>query len=431
MEMNRFQRQTTSLAMTTKMQAALRILQMSNTDLTAYLTEQALENPCLDLRPPKNPPGPVRTGPAIDWDEIGALQDAPPSLYAHVAAQLPLAFDRDEDHAIALAFTGALEPSGWLGTPVAEIAAACGVPEPAAEAVLARLQGLEPAGLFARSLAECLRLQLCDQGLLTWEMETILDHLDLLAAGRIDALATLCDADPDDIRRARATIRSLNPKPGEAFSDVRAPVQPPDLCVRHRDGAWEVDLNRSHLPRLRLTDDTLPAPDAATRAYLAQAAGQARWLVRAVERRQATLLRTAACLVRHQSAFLEHGPRHLRPLSMEDVAAELSLHPSTISRATATRLIETPRGTLPLKALFSRSVAAETVSGAQSQDALIALVGEIVAAEDRTRPLSDAAIVTLAREAGAMLARRTVTKYRESLGIPSSYDRRRIAASAC
>lgn len=153
--------------------------------------------------------------------------------------------------------------------------------------------------------------------------------------------------------------------------------------------------------------------------------------MRAVERRQSTLLRAAACLIRHQAAFLDHGPRALKPLSMEEVALELELHPSTVSRATATRLIETPRGLIPLRTFFSRSVCSDGPSAPQSQDALMALVGEIIAAENRAKPLSDDAIVKEAKAAGAVLARRTVTKYREALGIPSSYDRKRAAAAAC
>ncbi len=430
MEMNQVFRQTTTLAMTQKMQAALRILQMNNLDLADYLAEQALENPCLDLRPPAPlPAGPAATGP--DWDEIAALEGAPVSLFAHVADQIALAFDTPTDRALALAFAEALEPSGWLSASSEAVADACGAPPERAAAVLARLQQFEPTGIFARNLAECLRLQAADRGLLTWEMETILGHLDLLAAGRLADLAALCDCEIDDIRAALAIIRSLDPKPGDSFASDRAPIFPPDLCARRKAGVWEVEMNRSCLPRLRLIGETLPevAHDPAARDYLNRSLSQARWLVRAIERRQVTLLRTAACLVRHQAAFLDHGARHLRPLSMEDVAAELNLHPSTISRATAARLIETPRGTVPLKAFFSRTVAADAGEG-QSQDAVIALVGEIVAAEDRANPLSDAAIVKLATEAGVTLARRTVTKYRESLGIPSSYDRKRRAELA-
>ena len=428
MDMMHIQRQTTGLAMTQRMQASLRILQMTNADLCDYLAAEALGNPCLDVRLPESgsaglaPParaGSVQAG--ADRDAFARIEAAPVSLEAHVLAQIDTGFFGD-DRRIALAFAEALEPSGWLGETVAEVAARCRVEEAEAGAVLEHLQRFDPPGLFARDLAECLTLQARDRDLLTWEMQTILGHLDLLAAGRFAELARLCDAEEADIRAALALIRSFQPKPGEGFASDRPPIQPPDLRVTRGPLGWKVELSRSQLPRLRVS--AAGVADPAAQVWLARAESAARWLQRAVERRQSTLLRTAGCLVAHQTAFLEQGARQLLPLSMEEVAAELSLHPSTISRATAARLIETPRGLIPLRAFFSRSVVAEGPAAPQSQDALIALVGEIVAAEDRRKPLSDDAIVKRAREAGAVLARRTVTKYREALGIPSSYERR-------
>lgn len=435
MDMMQFQRQTTQLAMTQRMQESLRILQMNNADLSEFLVAQALENPCLEVRVPDGasvaPALPSRgIQNAVDRDAFATVEAEPVSLLAHVGAQIDLAFFDAGDRRIALAFAEALEPSGWLGQSVAEIAASAGVDEDEATLILDRLQAFEPAGLFARSLAECLALQLDDQGLLTWELRTMLDHLHLVAEGKLADLARRCDCEIEHIRENLALIRSLNPKPGEAFEHGRLPIQPPDLRVLRGKDGWEVELTRAQLPRISLGEVT-PTGESAADAWLARAQSQARWLMRAVERRQTTLLRTAVCLVRHQSAFLDHGPRALKPLSMDEVAQELELHPSTISRATATRLIETPRGLIPLKNFFSRSVSSDGPEAPQSQDALMALVGEIVAREDRTRPLSDDAIVKQAKAAGAVLARRTVTKYREALGIPSSYDRKRAAAAAC
>ncbi|WP_096784895.1 RNA polymerase factor sigma-54 [Rhodobacter sp. CZR27] len=434
MDMMQFQRQTTQLAMTQRMQESLRILQMSNADLTEYLVSQALENPCLDVRVPEGasvaPALPSRgIQNAVDRDAFATVEAQPVSLLAHVEEQIDLAFFDPGDRRIALAFAEALEPSGWLGLPVAEIAASAGVEEDEALAILDRLQAFEPVGLFARSLAECLALQLEDQGLLTWELRTMLDHLHLVGEGKLPELARRCDCKVAHIRENLALIRSLNPKPGEAFEHGRLPIQPPDLRVLRGKEGWEVELTRAQLPRVSVGVVSETGQSAAD-AWLSRAQSQARWLMRAVERRQTTLLRTAACLVRHQQAFLDHGPRALKPLSMDEVALELELHPSTISRATATRLIETPRGLIPLRNFFSRSVASDGPDAPQSQDALMALVGEIISREDRAKPLSDDAIVKAAKASGAVLARRTVTKYREALGIPSSYDRKR-AAAAC
>ncbi|GAA0288024.1 RNA polymerase factor sigma-54 [Rhodovulum strictum] len=429
MEMNVVQRQTQGLAMTARMQAALRILQMSHLDLVAHLAEQALENPCLEVSLPEGlpplPSGTAAARPDPDWDPVAALEGEKPSLYAHVGRQIALAFPQPAAQRVALAFVETLEPTGWLGASVETVARDVGVPVAVAEAVLGRLQQLEPAGLFARNLAECLKLQAADKGLLTWELSVILDNLGMLAEGRIEELADLCDGTPADVRAALVSIRGLDPKPGLAFSMPEQPVQPPDLRLVRGEEGWQVELNRSILPTLRVTAGPGSAGDAAARAWLSSAQSRARWLVRAVERRQATLLLTAAFLVRHQDAFIEAGPAALRPLSTEEAAAELGLHPSTISRAVAHRMIETPRGTLPLKAFFSRAFTPGSGADGPSQDALIALVGRIVAAEDAANPLSDAEIVRRAEAEGARLARRTVAKYRDMLGIPSSYDRRK------
>lgn len=425
MEMILSQRQSQGLAMTARMQAALRILRMTNADLAAYLAEEALENPCLEVAPPPMPAPPSATGAAGagDWDPVAALESVKPSLYEHAARQVELAFPNPTARRVALAFVEVLEPTGWLGAPVEHVAASAGVPATVAAAVLARLQGFEPAGLFARNLAECLRLQAEDRGLLTWELSVVLDNLPMIAEGRIADLARLCDGTPEDVRATLATIRGLDPKPGLAFAAAPAPILPPDLRAFRQDGEWRVELNRSTLPSLAVRDVAAGA-NAEAQAYLARALSRARWLHRSVERRQTTLLRAAAVLVRRQAAFLDRGQRELRPLTTMDIAEELGLHPSTVSRAVADRLMETPRGTLPLRAFFSRAVTPGSGEDGPSQDAALALVGEIVAGEDRARPLSDAAIVKRATAAGIPLARRTVAKYRDLLGIPSSYDRR-------
>ncbi|MBN2907736.1 MAG: RNA polymerase factor sigma-54, partial [Rhodobacteraceae bacterium] len=376
---------------------------------------------------PPLPRGVAGAAGAQDWDQVAALQSHAPSLYDHVTGQIALAFDKPGQLRVALAFAEALEPTGWLGSPVEAVAATCRVPVAMAQAVLTRLQQFEPAGIFARSLAECLKIQAEDQGLLTWELSVILDNLPMLAEGRIADLADLCDGTPDDVRAALAAIRGLDPKPGLAFAAPDPPILPPDLRVRRHGTGWEVELNKSTLPSLRLNAAPDDNGDAAARAYLARARSSARWLMRAVERRQTTLLGAAVCLVRRQGGYLDHGPRELRPLTIDDVAEEMGVHPSTVSRAVSGRLIETPRGTVPLRAFFSRAIAPGTGDAGPSQDAALAFLGDLVAAENPARPLSDAAIVEQARAAGVCLARRTVAKYRDMLGIPSSYERRRRA----
>lgn len=425
-------RQTTQLAMTQRMQQSIRILQMNPLDLAGYLAEEALINPCLEVRLPEGYlPGGVGSGSGnTEFDMIGALASDKPSLYAHVAAQIDLSFASGAERRIAYAFLENLEPSGWLGGNVQDVARTCGCPHDVAEAVLHRLQRFDPAGLFARSLAECLRLQARDQDLLTWEVATLLDNLPLLAKGALRELADLCDCDPEDIPDIVAILRGFDPKPGQAFSADRPPVFPPDLSVRKNGPHWEVELNRSNLPAVTVSTEgaEIDARDSAARSFRLQALSKARWLAQAVENRHKTMLRTATAMVAHQTEFLEHGSGRLRPLSLDDIAADLNLHASTISRATSGRMIETPRGTFALKTFFSRSFPGENGPSEQSQDSVIALVRAIVADEDPARPLSDADIVKAAASAGQKLARRTVAKYRDVLGIASSFERRKRTA---
>ncbi|MDY6858271.1 MAG: RNA polymerase factor sigma-54 [Pseudomonadota bacterium] len=428
--------QKTSLAMTRRMQNSIRILQMSNQDLSAYLAAEALENPCLDVRLPEGvapAARPLAQGPTQaasgEWDPVAALAAAPESLYAHVGRQIDLRFASAAERRVAYGFLDVLEPSGWLGASVEEVAAASACTVAFAETVLSALQECEPAGLFARSLAECLRLQARERDVLTWELAAVLDNLPLLAAGDLTTLAGICDCEPEDIGEILAVIRGFDPKPGQAFTADRPPVFPPDLTARKGPLGWEVELNRSHLPSVAVSADALSAAagNSEARAFSAQAMSSARWLVHTLERRQATLLQTATAIVRRQTGFLEHGPGHLNPLSLEDIAGDLGLHASTISRATSGRMIDTPRGAFPLKTFFCRAFPSGAGQQDLSQDAVLSLVRTIVAAEDPARPLSDTAIAKRAQSAGTKLARRTVTKYREALGIPSSYDRRRKA----
>lgn len=424
----------TTLAMTQRMQASLRILHMNNSDLTDFLTEKAQENPYVELRLPSS-------GGGEDFDRIAALQSKGPSLYTHIADQIELTFDTPRLRRIAFALLEALEPSGWMTTPLTGIAMTCRVPEDLVTAVLLRMQGFEPSGIFARSLSECLRLQAEDQGVLTWELQALIDNLDLLVAGKNRQLADICDCEPEDIPEIAAMLRQFDPKPGQRFDDDRPPVFPPDLTAKQVQGGWRVELNRSSLPGIEVADPKpIDRSQEEARKYRAQALSEARWLASTLIRRQTTLLQTATAIIAHQSAFLDGGPGALRPLALADIAETLELHPSTISRAIAGRMIDTPIGALPLKSFFSRTF--PNASGANasgpnssgcdehSQDAVLQLVRKIISAENPEQPLSDSAIATLAKNEGITIARRTVAKFRGILGIASSYDRRKQAVLA-
>lgn len=412
----------TTLAMTQRMQASLRILQMNNHDLSEFLAKKAEENPYLDLRLPMS----GGTG-GEEFDRIAALESAGQSLYGHVADQIDMAFDEPRLVAVAHAFLEALEPSGWMTTDPSVVAMSVRVPVSVAEAVLKRMQGFEPTGLFARSLGECLKLQAEEAGILNWELEALLDNLPLFAEGRLRELADICDCDPEDIPEIAAQLKQFDPKPGLAFDDDRTPVFPPDLTARRGQQGWIVELNRSTLPAIEIA----PAPAAGekeARDYRARALSEARWLASTLRRRQSTLLQTATVIVERQSAFLDQGPGALQPLSLADIGEALELHPSTISRAIAGRMIDTPTGALPLKAFLSRSFPGGT-DAAASQDAVLELVRRIFEGENPERPLSDTEVAELAAKEGVTIARRTVAKFRGILGIASSYARRRKAVA--
>ncbi|WP_095590448.1 RNA polymerase factor sigma-54 [Actibacterium ureilyticum] len=412
-----------TLAMTQRMQASLNILQMNNADLTEFLAEKALENPYVELRMPSR-----GSGGDADWDRIAALESDLPSLFSHVSAQIELTFDAPKLKSVAYGFLDGLDRSGWLTANPHAIAIAKGVSFRVAEAVLEQMQRFEPTGIFARSLAECLMLQAEEDGLLTWELRALIENLPLLADGKTAELAEICDCAPGDIPEIAAILRRFNPKPGLRFDDDRPPVFPPDLTVRRVGGKWQVELNRSTLPAITVADAAIGRDQAAeARKYQAQALSEARWLASTLVRRQSTLLQTATAIVAHQSGFLEQGPGALQPLSLADIGATLDLHPSTISRAIAGRMIDTPIGALPLKSFFSRAFPASAGHPAQSQDAVLQLVRRIVEDEDARNPLSDTEIAELAARAGTPIARRTVAKFRGLLGIASSYARRKVA----
>jgi RNA polymerase sigma-54 factor len=347
--------------------------------------------------------------------ESGEIEQAAagPSLMAHVLAAIDRRMTNASDRAIALALAEALEPSGWLGQTVNSIAAHLNVRPREVEAVLKRLQEFDPVGLFARDLAECLKLQAQEEGVYDAVMVTVLQNLDLLAKGDLARLATLAKVTPGEIALRFKLIRAMNPKPGAEFDALSVPrPREPDLLARRGPNAdWEITLNRSSLPSLRLVD-----PGAGGAAALAAAKSVARM----VEARNTTLLRVGRDILQRQIRALNNGPGALIPMTMAEVAEALALHESTISRVVAGTSVDTPRGVWWLRALFSRGLGEGQVAGAALREQLSRLVAE----EDKAAPLSDEALAAELSQGGAALARRTVAKYRATLRIPPAHRRR-------
>lgn len=428
-----------SMVVNAQLQQAIHLLALGNADLTSFIEKQSEENPFVELAPlPRvaadrvSSSSSVRASGGDDWDRIGALAEDPgPSLYAHVTAAISRLDLVPEELAVASVFLDALEPSGWLGQPVANIALRAGVTEDAALALLSKLQSIEPAGLFARTLAECLRLQAAERGILTARFGAILDNLKLLAQADLKGLARACGCKLDDLKTDLRALRALNPKPGAMFETYIQPQRPPDLIVSQANDGWHVDLNRSTLPRVlvRAAEAKAVTQRCAekTSAYVGERLSVARWLARAVEHRNQTILKVGAEVVRRQTAFLEGGAAHLRPMILREVADAIGVHESTVSRVTSGMLVATPQGTFPLKSFFSAALSGSAGEAPGSAAAVRHRIKQLIQAEAAEDPLSDETIAKIVSKEGVVLARRTVAKYRDMLSIPSSSERRRRA----
>jgi RNA polymerase sigma-54 factor len=401
---------TQRLALSNALSASLRVLKADAAGLTRFLEEFAADNPNLVLTPPERSPTDwlPRWTSAFSPQSVETAADAAPSLIAHVMADIDRRITKDAHRKIALHFVEALEPSGWLGRPLAAIARDAGCSPAEAEQVLARLQQTEPCGLFAQSLADCLRLQAVEAGVFDRPMAMMLDHLDLLASGDLATLAGMAKVTEADIKARLRIIRGFNPKPGAAFEQGAAPLREPDLIARKVDGAWQVALNRSALPSLDLAGDRRAKGRAAARGLIAM-----------INERNNTLLLVGQEVLWRQIAALDAGLRAIVPMRMADVAAATGLHESTVSRVVAGTAVDTPQGTWWLRHLFSRDMG-DGISSVALRDRLAALIAQ----EDPARPMSDDALATALSDGGAQVARRTVAKYRSLLRIPAAHARR-------
>ena len=292
-----------------------------------------------------------------------------------------------------------------------------------------RLQRFEPPGLFARDLAECLKLQLIDLNRFDPAMAALLDNLDLLAKREFAQLERICGVDREDLNDMIAEIRNLDPKPGQTHDGMAPSPVIPDILMRpNTQGGWVLELNAETLPRVLVNERYLAQVDGAakeTKAYLNEQLTNANWLVKALHQRATTILKVASEIVRQQDAFFAHGVGHLRPLVLRDIATVIDMHESTVSRVTSNKYISTPRGVLELKYFFTTAIASSAGGEAHSSEAVRHRIKALIDAEPPRKILSDDKIVELLKQEGIDIARRTVAKYREAMRIPSSVQRRR------
>lgn len=448
MELRQSQKQSQML--TPQMAQSIQILQMDIQTLREYVQEVFQENPMLELPEPKDQPDTleelnrrVETMAAGDWQNIyyhvqdaeerqgdalsnaGCFLDEEQDLKRYILSQF-MGTDLEPEVMTGVEFLlERLDPGGFLDESLAELTRCSGLPRRTMERALTELQAADPAGVGARDLKECLRLQLerraGDHRLAAAIVESCLDHL---ARNRYSAISRELDVTEGEVKAACALIRSLNPRPGAGFAArENLPYITPDVILAEVRGHFELSTNDAMLPRLQLSPyynrflaDT---EDREVREYLTEKANQARWVLRSIERRRDTLLRCAQWIVERQGDFFRWGPSRLRAVTMVDAARELGLHESTVSRAVKDKYLQCDRGIYPLSYFFSRSLGQEGTS----PEAARTLLRELV--EKEKSPLSDQQLSREMESRGYTLSRRTVAKYREELGIPPAAGRKK------
>jgi RNA polymerase sigma-54 factor len=482
-------KQGQSLVMTPQLQQAIKLLQMSSIELQAFVEAEIERNPLLDhgdggsekaaapvadampdsleqsfATPGSGGPGEVEaqsSAPASSSDgqammatdsgwsnlrssghlsldgedsDFASSLSQEESLSEYLTNQLNLNFSNQTDLLIGQNIIGMVNEIGYVtGDPLA-LAESLNAPIERVKAVFDVLRTFDPAGVFALDLADCLRLQLKERNRLDPAMETLLDNLPLVAKRDFAALKTKCKVSQEDLQDMLVELRALNPKPGHAFGSE--PVSPvvPDVFVRAApDGTWMVELNSDTLPRVLVNNQYMAKVASNTnreedKLFLAGCHAQAAWLVKSLDQRAKTVLKVAREIVSQQDAFLVHGIAHLKPITLKTVADAISMHESTVSRVTSNKYMATPRGTFELKYFFTNAIATmDGLGDAHSAESVRHRIKDLIAAETADHILSDDDIVATLKQEGVDIARRTVAKYRESLNILSSVQRRREA----
>jgi RNA polymerase sigma-54 factor len=470
-------RQSQQLVLTPQLRQAIQLLQLSNLELDAFLAEELSKNPLLEARsdeldePPAgdferdeiesddapDDPGAddLIMGDAdddrpldVDWTSEALEIDSYSDVVTSGGGEEAFDFDRIQYSAASLAeylldqlhgasgpvgdlariIAETLDETGYLTVPVEQIAELSGAPVAAVEKALVAVQGLDPAGVGARSLAECLALQARAADRYDPAMARLIDNLDLLSKGRTADLKRICGVDDEDLADMIRELRAYDPKPGCRFTQQGSENVTPDVFVRQTRSGFAVELNQATLPRLlvnrRYYQELKSGPqDKASRAWLSECLQSASWLVKALDQRARTIVKVVSEIVKRQQGFFERGVSAMKPMTLREVADAIGMHESTVSRVTSNKYLLCDRGLYELKYFFGSGVASVEGEGAAAE-AVKAAIKELVEAE--TEILSDDAIAALLKQRGFDCARRTVVKYREAMGIGSSIQRRRL-----
>lgn len=481
-------RQTQSLVMTPQLQQAIKLLAASNLEIETFIAEALESNPLLDTGGPAEPGEPDRieiaapageeatadqlmlagggegdapldlgsvdrdfdtgdgAGPSMrdaewgaasasggdfselpDWEELRAAEV---TLAEHLEGQIGALTNDPRAGFIARHIIGLLDDAGYLTTPIDEVAEDLGVALFEAEAALALVQSLDPSGVGARNLAECIAIQAREADRYDPCMAALISNLDLVARGEVQRLKRLCRVDDEDFADMLRELRSYNPRPGLAFAPSDAGTVVPDILVTgNAAGGWDIALNEDTLPKLIVNrgyylELNAGATSKESRGWLKEKLADAHWLIRALDQRQKTILKTAAEIVKQQDGFFRRGVAELRPLTLREVAEQIEMHESTVSRVTSNKYLACARGTFELKYFFTSGVASADGEGASSA-AIKARIKALIDTETAKNILSDQQLAEMLQKEGFDLARRTVAKYREAIGLGSSAERRR------
>jgi RNA polymerase sigma-54 factor len=478
-------RQSQSLVMTPQLQQAIRLLALSNLEVESFIAEEIEKNPLLEAAPDEAPAEPP-AGEAVERDaadeligEGEAALDIDPadenlfqdsasdragldgslgldgigggggeggegpdfdsfaggsvSLHEHLLAQAGERLS-GTDLVIARAIIEQIEETGYFCVSLLDTAQRLGVPLADAERVLAIVQTFDPAGVGARSLSECLALQAKEADRYDPAMARLIANLDYLAKGNLAALRRICGVDEEDLADMIRELRAYDPKPGCKFAQgERIEGVVPDVFVARRAQGWAIELNGATLPRLLVnrsyyTELSGGVQDKRSKAWLSECLASANWLMKALDQRARTIIKVATEIVKQQDGFFRHGVSHLRPLTLRQVAEAIGMHESTVSRVTSNKYLACERGLFEMKYFFTSGIQSADGGDAASSEAVKSHIKALIAAESASAILSDDQLVDMLRARGFDIARRTVAKYREAIGLGSSVQRRRQKA---
>lgn len=367
-----------------------------------------------------------------DFDFLQERISSSKSLYRHIEEQIEITFKSETDKIIAHILTEQLDAAGYFRGNTSEIAQQLKCSPQRINIILSKMQQFEPSGIFAKNLSECLKIQLQDINRYDPSIAILVENLPLLADGKIKELQKKCSASLEDIQSMILDIKSLNPKPAHGWDYDINPYIIPDVFVRRKkDGSYHIELNHNSLPKILINHryySDLSNSDKAAKRFLKEHLSSANFLIKALHQRATSLLRVSEELVRTQQDFFNYGIEKLKPLSLKDIAYNLEMHESTVSRITSNKYIHTPNGIFELKFFFSAAANSYIGQDDVSTLSIKHKIKQIINNEDKEKILSDDKISELLSNEGIKIARRTIAKYREALGIPSSAERKRMAS---